>query len=331
MNNNQRNILCNLLNLGTPLTQPQQVHGGLLHLMWRVDTDTGSYAVKQLSKNIIFDAAKRNEYELTEMIAKEFQKQGIPTVASLTKDGASLVDAGENTFIVYPWVDAKMVCHEEITLPHIAAIGNVLACMHAIRLTVPMNTHATYTFHSIDELSVLIKKSVEKRLPFAVSLQNYEPLLLTINNRYQESIPLLQQNCVVSHGDLDQKNVLWDKDNHPILIDWESARFLNPTHELVNAALDWGGITTGSLNREFFRGMIESYKQSAGTVDVKILEPVFYAILGNWLNWMIYNIQRSLGAQEHSDEYAIGVEQVTQTLRTIVYLESQIEACVSEI
>jgi predicted Ser/Thr protein kinase len=38
---------------------------------------------------------------------------------------------------------------------------------------------------------------------------------------------LLNKNTVVSHGDLDQKNVLWDKTGKPILIDWESACKIN--------------------------------------------------------------------------------------------------------
>ena len=39
-------------NLGQQVQPPERVHGGLLHIMWRLDTDKGSYAIKQLSKDI---------------------------------------------------------------------------------------------------------------------------------------------------------------------------------------------------------------------------------------------------------------------------------------
>ena len=35
---------------------------------------------------------------------------------------------------------------------------------------------------------------------------------------------------MVSHGDLDHKNVLWSETGEPLVIDWESARRLNPTY-----------------------------------------------------------------------------------------------------
>jgi Ser/Thr protein kinase RdoA (MazF antagonist) len=41
----------------------------------------------------------------------------------------------------------------------------------------------------------------------------------TANEYYLNAIPILKQHLVVSHGDLDPKNVLWDVDNNPILID----------------------------------------------------------------------------------------------------------------
>lgn len=56
----------------------------------------------------------------------------------------------------------------------------------------------------------------------------------------------------MSHRDLDQKNVLWNTDNHPHLIDWESAGWTNPMVELVTMALNWGGIVSGQIDRDAF-------------------------------------------------------------------------------
>jgi hypothetical protein len=40
---------------------------------------------------------------------------------------------------------------------------------------------------------------------------------------------------------------------NPILIDWESARKLNPAYEIVNASLDWSGITTDFDSKLFIK------------------------------------------------------------------------------
>ena len=52
MNINHLKHLSQQFNLGQPVHAPERVYGGLLHIMWRLDTDKGSYAVKQLSKDI---------------------------------------------------------------------------------------------------------------------------------------------------------------------------------------------------------------------------------------------------------------------------------------
>lgn len=43
---------------------------------------------------------------------------------------------------------------------------------------------------------------------------------------------------VISHRDLDPKNVMWDGMN-PYLIDWEAAGPVNPYQEFLEVALYW--------------------------------------------------------------------------------------------
>ncbi len=52
MNPNSLNQIVLHFNLGDPLQPLVRVYGGLLHKMWRLDTNKGSYAIKQLSKAI---------------------------------------------------------------------------------------------------------------------------------------------------------------------------------------------------------------------------------------------------------------------------------------
>lgn len=318
MKTEQLNHLCNYLNLGEPLSSPTQIFGGLLHTLWQITTNLGSYAIKQLNKNINLDKKTRNQYELTEKIAKEFYNHSSPAITSITKEGNALFDILEDTFIIFPWIAAKTVENLSIHPPHATKIATILAKMHNLNLKVPRLSEAQYDYHSNEYINLLIEKSIFQNLPFAEELKYKLSFILKINNDYQKSIPILIEYSVVSHGDLDPKNVLWNEQNEPFLIDWESSKLLNPNFEILNAALDWSGISTNTFNLEIFTSMIKGYKEEGASIDQNI-KPAFYNIFGNWLNWMIYNIEMSLKTEKC--KYS---EQVHQTLNTINNIEEQL-------
>ena len=104
------------------------------------------------------------------------------------------------------------------------------------------------------------------------------------------------------------------------MIDWESARRLNPTYEIVNAALDWAGITT-DFNITLFHKLILTYQQAGGLITNNAMEMSFYGVMGNWINWMMYNINRAITSQD-PEQKTIGVEQVNQVLLTILRIKN---------
>lgn len=323
--------ICNILSLGTLITTPKAVLGGLIHHMWHIQTDHGSYAIKELSKNILLTYKIREQYEITEKIAKEFLQRGIPAVTSIAqKNGLSLIDVENDTYIVYPWVEAHTITAPHITIEQASIIAHLLAQMHQMRLHMPRISMPLYTIESSDRIQQLHKKSKELNFPFCRELTDNLDMLLTINARYATIIPLMEQNTVISHGDLDPKNVLWNSNNQPLLIDWESARLLNPTQEIVNGALDWSGITAGTFNWEIFKSMLETYQTAGGILALNGVEASLIAISENWLNWLLFNIQRSISlANGRSPEYQERIKQVNQTLRTIQWLENNRAALVS--
>jgi fructosamine-3-kinase len=70
LNITQAEQLCNLLDLGKIIAKPTKVNGGLLHKMWHVKTANKSYAVKELNPDIMSKNNIKQEYELTEEIAR---------------------------------------------------------------------------------------------------------------------------------------------------------------------------------------------------------------------------------------------------------------------
>ncbi len=314
------NDICAQFHLGTLLHLPIRIHGGLLHSMWRFDTDKGTYAVKQLSKDIdLTDERIIKNYELSEHIALRFALQGIPAIYAMEKSGKYLFMIDDTGFLVYPWVDAKALTPHTVSEVHALKIAAILAKMHLINLAEPRITKPEFYTHTKKKIIATINKAERFGCSFAGDLRKNQGIILEANEAYHRAISSLAAYSVVSHGDLDQKNVLWDKQNNPILIDWESARKLNPTYEIVNTALDWSGIAL-KFDKRLFSQIIVSYMKAGGTIDEDTLKAAFYGVLGNWINWLVYNIERSCTSNE-SAQRTLSIEQVNQTLAIILLLQ----------
>jgi len=67
--------------------------------------------------------------------------------------------------------------------------------------------------------------------------------------------------------------------------------------------------------------MIAYYQHAGGIIDNVSFEASFYGVLGNWINWLVYNIERSCSTPE---QRVIGIEQVLQVLPTITRLKALI-------
>jgi thiamine kinase-like enzyme len=317
MNPSHIATLCDEFNLGFITGEASQVHGGLLHQMWRIDTKEGCFAVKQLSPNI--DLKKKNivdNYELTETIAERFKQLGIPVVSAIQRRDKHLIIIDQTGYLIYPWVEARALNVDEVTEVHQSIIAKILARIHSINLSVPELDQAQFDIHSNESIVALIDKAESCHCPFSGRLRSLLPDIVKMNDRYQSTIPLLKENVVVSHGDLDPKNVLWDKKDQPIIIDWESARKLNPTYEILNASLDWSGITSGNFDESRVDLMLHAYKKENGLIDTNHLHAAHYAVIGNWLNWMVYNIERAC-SDDSLEQREMGVDQVNQVLRTL--------------
>jgi thiamine kinase-like enzyme/RimJ/RimL family protein N-acetyltransferase len=321
-NKNHIKAICHHFNLGTPFQAPTRVHGGLLHIMWRLDTDKGSYAIKQLSKDIdLKNEQVIKNYELSEKIASRFVAHGIPAICAIAQSRKYLFMIDGTGFLVYPWVNANALDQHAVLEPNALKIAEILAKMHCLNLDEPEITQPEFYTHTNQKILELLDKAETFNCPFAADLRKNQKNILAANESYQKAIPILKTQIVVSHGDLDQKNVLWDIDNNPILIDWESACKINPTYDIINTAFYWSGITS-NFDKDLFLKMIEAY-QKAGDVINK--EHVIAAIYGSfsWIGWLAYNIERSciLGESEHKN---VGIEQVNQTLATILRLQTVI-------
>ncbi len=132
----------------------------------------------------------------------------------------------------------------------------------------------------------------------------------------EEKLPSAQ---VISHCDLDQKNVLWPGPGTPVVIDWESAGPTRPAAEVIGAALDWSGQSAGPPQREAFAAVIAGYRQEADFPAALAL-PLMQSRLAGWADWLGANMQRSLSSTAAAEEIMLGVRETQQTLATMYAL-----------
>ena len=146
--------------------------------------------------------------------------------------------------------------------------------------------------------------------------------LLGVVHELPAAIEVLLAERVISHGDLDHKNILWTTDGAPLIIDWESAMHHNPTYETLLESLDWSGITANFETRPYEQ-FLATYVAAGGRLDESCIPAAFATILGAWVNWMMYNVGRAVG-MEDTHQRALGSAQVDLAVATLLRLEKQI-------
>lgn len=312
--------LCYRLDIGPPRREVCRVPGGLHHRMWRLETDRGVYAVKQLSPDTdLNDPDTISHYNATEAIGEIFSRHGIGAIFALKRGAHYLQLIDGAGYLLYPWSNAVPLRKDCISEKHALEIARLLARMHGADISAPEPRQAQGPIHQAEDVIALVNQAHASHTPEARTLKKHLPEFLAMLDCHKEAMTALQKRTVISHGNLDQQNVLWDATGKPLVIDWESARKLNPTYEILLEALDWSGIAS-RFAPGVFESMLSTYVRARGEIDADSLEASFRCILGEWLSWLMYNVGRTVHLGD-TEQHVVGLEQVHSTLATISRLE----------
>lgn len=318
MNHKHLQFICTEMLLGSTMGVATRIYGSRGgSLMWQVNTTNGSYAIKQLAPVIDLKSERIvTKYELTETIACRFTQQGIPAVSALEKSGKHLIIIENTGYLVYPWVEGNTLGRNEISEVHAIKIAEVVAKLHAINMSIPEIEPPRFDIHTNDSIVKAIDRALSFKCSFAVNLKEKQSLILSVNESYLAAIPALKEHTVVTHGDLDQLNVLWDKAGQPILIDWESARKLNPTREIVRTSLSWSGIGSENFSLPIYTHMLRTYNQSNGILHINLLNAALNVFFGSMINWLLYNIEPACSG-DAPEERDTAIKEVNSTVLMI--------------
>lgn len=281
--------ICTRLNLGELLCKPTRIFGGLLNKLYQMKTSEGYFAVKELLHKNISNSEILSRYELSEYIASKFKEHAIPTIEALKYDNKYVLNIGRSYFVIYPWIEALPI-DERTSRPHVLKMAELLAQIHSIKLDIPKISANILSYHANEEIEELISlASIE-------GLKECKDLFLQLNNNYIDCLPILTENTQVTHCDLDYKNILWHDHSMPIVIDWESAGKLWTAQEFINMAIDWNG-RRAEMDINLFADTIKTYVNAGGTLRAESIKTATAGTFGNYINWMMYNLKRSLDFQ----------------------------------
>ena len=300
------------LELGTVVDEPVPVTGGLLHKMYRVTTDKGTYAVKVLNPEIMKRPAALRNTVNSEKIAAAFQSV-IPVVAALEIGGKQLHEWNGAHYMVFDWVEGASVFPPMITSENCYAIGQVLGKMHQKNLSIDGVTpeEAGTEMYAWDKYQELLQGYGAEA--WAIRCREALPDIRAWNQAACDAQEKLAKTLVISHRDLDPKNVMWNK-NAPLIIDWEAAGYVNPYQELLEVVNYWADDGKGGLLKENFDALLDAYTQYVELENVD-WDAVFAGSFSGMLGWLEYNVKRALGLEAGAaEEVQLGKEQVLGTI-----------------
>jgi Ser/Thr protein kinase RdoA (MazF antagonist) len=325
------NKLCAAYDLGQLTTQPEQIFGGFLHKIYRLTTDRAEYAVKVLNSQIMKRSTAMENYVFAEKVATLAREQGINALPAIVSKGNFMHEVEGQYVLLFPWVDGKPLSSGTIDIDACEKIAGILAGIHRIdfsQLTDEADSaKEDYVPSTVDWQSYALKGE-QAHLEWSSMLTEYLNKLQKWEQQANAAGAALMNNKVISHRDLDPKNVLWDNNHVPVIIDWEAAGAVNPMQELIEVALYWSGSETGNVNKDAFRTMISTYRKHGGKIGDNWHDVLNCGFQGK-LDWLSYSIKRSLGVEStDAAEQELGTSQVIPTIQAIADYADFIPVCI---
>lgn len=305
--------ICQQCHLGALQCQPLKLQGGFLHKMYSLFTTKGRYAVKLLNPYIMQRETAKENYCIAEKLELMLEEKKIPIIPALVFENKKMQNIEGQFFYLYEWYDGKALRDEEIEEIHCHRIGKLLAQIHGLDRHEDASSkrgemHIDWDFY-IEQFS-----SKNKEL-YHLLVEN-RSLLYESQNNGNTAIKKLPPVVSVCHNDMDSKNVLWIGTDCRI-IDLECLGYASPFLELYELALCWSGYENCQIDYKLFRCFLLSYAEAGGCLPTD-WESIYWCNNGR-LEWLEYNLKRSLGIECSAEEIETGISQVKETIAHVIY------------
>lgn len=305
------------LGLGELLESPEEIHGGLLHKMYRAATSQGTYAVKVLNSEILKRPSALRNTICSEEIAVNLSRE-IPAVVSLEIGGNHVQELDGKYYMIFPWAEGASVFPPEITEEHCRVMGDILGRIHELNVS-GEGALPEEDGPEMYDWEKYLQTAEQKGLQEEEWYPGYRKTAGDIqawNKAACDAGESLGANMVISHRDLDPKNVLWNG-MKPYIIDWEAAGYVNPFQEFLEVVNYWTGDGKGRIRQEYFDVMTAAYQKHM-SLEQADWNSVFAGSFAGMLGWLEYNLKRALGLEAaDAEEIRLGGQQVVTTIKDL--------------
>jgi len=189
--------------LGTPLWPLTRVHGKSSNRLYRLDTDQGSFAVKELN---LFD--RRRTYHADDVF--RFEQAAFAAGISMPEPIFASPD-----MLVHQWVEGDKLPEAPVPASFAFEVGKILARIHALDV---VWTHVSVDDPTPRDWPELAEQAAATGQPWADELASHVETFLEIAH--------FVETCerpgpvVLTHKDIHPWN-LFVRDGRPVVLDWE--------------------------------------------------------------------------------------------------------------
>ena len=316
--------LCNYLQIGTLTEKPTPIYGGFSHKMYAVTTTQGKYAMKSLNPQWMSSPSAQQQIILSEQIARIAAKR-VSAIPAKIFNNKTIQDIDGQLFLIFDWIDGNNVDYDKVAIEHSRIMGAALADIHRTdfsEVNIPKDTSADDMIEEkvqIDWRFYLQKGELEKAVWVDLLKKNIDILYDYYAQAIDASNSLADEN-VISHRNLDARNVLWQGCT-PYIVDWENASWVNPFYDFVNTAIQWS-----NKNKDNFIAFAHGYKSKRELTGANWRQ-VLYMRFIEPLDWLEVCLKRSLGIDcNDPEEQQMGTEQVEYMInKDVLEYATQIE------
>ena len=299
--------------LGILIEKPERVYGGLLNRMYKIVTNKGTYAIKLLNPEVMKRPDAKQNHIIAEAAANIAKEQGIRCLPAILFNGKAVQEISGYYFLIYEWFNGKAIEDKEITINKVKKVAKELAKLHQVDFGDLINSCSLhYNLNEVNWNNYIDKiDNNDVKECFKANIDK----LYELDKKSIESLKRISENVLISHRDLDLKNVLWDENNEPVIIDWESTSLINPAMELIDTAWNWSG-GQKFFDIDKFKVFINTYKDNGGII--KNLNDAIEADFKAKFGWLEYNLKRATGMECHDEEEKkLGEAEVIRTIEEI--------------
>ena len=186
-------------NLGDEVKSINEVLGGLSHELYKVVTDKGIYAIKDLNSGIMKTKEAYSNFLFSEKVADIVKENGITAVAAIKLNNNDIIRKIDSKyFMIFDWIEGKILKSDEITEKHCEIIGEVLAKIHNIDFSkIEDNKRKKISIEEFD-WNKYLKLAIKENKCYVEILEQNINLLYELNKKVTNEIKYANNKCNVA-------------------------------------------------------------------------------------------------------------------------------------